>query len=121
MQESLAHFLQSSHPDHTHPTALPLLPPRPAPRPTPAGQKLPTLNDDQTITVTKSGSSVAFVPSASGAPRANVVQADIKACQAIIHVIDQVGEWGGLSGASLCKAPGLVAHFANSTCPQHER
>ncbi len=56
-----------------------------------AGQKLDTLNDNQTITVAKSGSTVSFVPSLAGAPRANVVKADIKACQAIIHVIDQVG------------------------------
>lgn len=34
---------------------------------------------------------MSFVPDLAGAPEAAVVQADIKACSAIIHKIDQVG------------------------------
>lgn len=54
------------------------------------GEKLQTFLTGESVTVEKSGSSVAFKPSAPNAPNAKVIRADIPACKATIHVIDQV-------------------------------
>eukprot|EP00887_Chlorella_sp_A99_P007297 scaffold2.g7297.t1 len=54
------------------------------------GQTLPTLDEDETLTVDLSGGAVKIKPSAPGAPEATVVQPDIAACRAIVHVIDTV-------------------------------
>jgi hypothetical protein len=54
------------------------------------GQVLKTQDQGQTITVIKRGSTVLLDPTGQDAPNARVVQADIKAGKAIIHIIDEV-------------------------------
>ena len=54
------------------------------------GQKLPTEDGSETITVSKSGGTVKFIPSATNAPEATVVVPDIKAGDAVVHIIDTV-------------------------------
>ena len=51
------------------------------------------------LQVSKSGSTVQFVPNLDGAPSATVVQADIQACQAVIHKVGRVGS-GFVAGVS---------------------
>lgn len=54
------------------------------------GQTLQTGDQGETLTVVKSAGGVEFDPTGPGAPNARVVQADIAAGKAVVHVIDQV-------------------------------
>ena len=54
-------------------------------------QVLPTLNDQEKLTVEKSIICIKFIPSAPKATPAKVIVPDIPAGKAFIHVIDKVG------------------------------
>lgn len=80
------------------------------------GQSLTTLNDGETITVQKSGSDITLVPSLAGASSAAVIQADLIACDAIVHVIDGVLLPANIAGADT----GATASSSTAASPTSE-